>query len=126
MITQLETFIWAGLWEVDMIDRALLRESFHARIPKLLTCSIFSLAIAALLPACTLLEFKPAPASAENVAMNKIPIDQLDKKEARSESASYDGNWGYAPGNGLDPNDEWGRSRGVLDTTSPGCPFKFC
>jgi hypothetical protein len=39
------------------------------------------------------------------------------------EGAAYNGNWGFAPGNG---DDEWGRSRGFLDTNAPGCPLKFC
>jgi len=94
------------------------------RTTKLLMCSIFSLA--AVLPACTSLESVTATASAETVTMTNTPTDQLDKKEARKEGAAYNGNWGYSPGNGVDPNDEWGRSSGVLDTTSPGCPFKFC
>jgi hypothetical protein len=38
-------------------------------------------------------------------------------------TAPYNGNWGFAPGNG---DDAWGRSRGFLDTNAPGCPFKFC
>jgi hypothetical protein len=113
------------LWEVDMVGTALLREWVHARITKLLMC-IFSLAVAAVLPACTSLESMTATASAETVTMTNTPTDQPDKKEARKEGAAYNGNWGYAPGNGLDPNDEWGRSSGVLDTASPGCPFKFC
>jgi hypothetical protein len=61
----------------------------------------------------------------ESVTATNTPPDQLDKKEARKEGAAFNGNWGYAPGNGVDPNDEWGRSSGVLDTTSPGCPFEF-
>ena len=109
-----------------MIGTARLREWIHARKTKLLMCSIFSLAVAAVLPACTSLESMTATASAETVTMNNTPADQLDKKEVRKEGAAYNGNWGYAPGNGVDPNDEWGRSSGVLDTTSPGCPFKFC
>src|SRR5262245_20957772 len=104
---------------------ALLRECIHARMTKLLMGGTFSLAVAAGLPACTSLESVTAPASAERATMN-TPTDQLDKKEGRKEGAAYNGNWGYAPGNGLDPNDEWGRSTGVLETTSPGCPFKFC
>jgi hypothetical protein len=106
-----------------MIGTALLREWVHARMTKLVMCSIFSLAVAAVLPACTSLESMTAAASA---AMTNTPTDQLDKKEARKEGAAYNGNWGYAPGNGVDPNDEWGRSNGILDTNSPGCPFKFC
>jgi hypothetical protein len=109
-----------------MIGTALLREWVHARMTKLLMCGIFSLAVAAVLPACTSLESMTATASAETVTMTNTRTDQLDKKEARKEGAAYNGNWGYAPGNGLDPNDEWARSSGVLDTTSPGCPFKFC
>jgi hypothetical protein len=109
-----------------MIGTAQLCEWVHSRMAKLLTCSIFSFAVAAALPACTSLEPMTASASTETVTMTNTPTDQLDKKEAREEGATYNGNWGYAPGNGLGPNDEWGRSSGVLDTTSPGCPFKFC
>jgi hypothetical protein len=109
-----------------MTGTALLREWVPARMTKLLMRSIFSLAVAAVLPACTSLESMTATASAETVTMTNTPADQLDKKEVRKEGAAYNGNWGYAPGNGVDPNDEWGRSSGVLDTTSPGCPFKFC
>src|SRR5262245_38531130 len=108
-----------------MIGTALLRVRVYARMTKVLMCAIFSLAVAAVLPACTSLESVTAAASAETATMN-TPTDQLDKKEGRKEGAAYNGNWGYAPGNGLDPNDEWGRSTGVLETTSPGCPFKFC
>ena len=107
-----------------MIGTALLREWVPGCTTKLLMCSIFSLA--AVLPACTSLESVTATASAETVTMTNTPTDQLEKKEARKEGAAYNGNWGYSPGNGVDPNDEWGRSSGVLDTTSPGCPFKFC
>ena len=103
-----------------------LRKRVNARMTKILMCSIFSLAVAAVLPACTSLESIATTASAEIVTMTNPPTDQLDKKEVRKEGAAYNGNWGYAPGNGLDPNDEWGRSSGVLETTSPGCPFKFC
>src|SRR6478736_3352087 len=103
-----------------MIGTALLREWVRGRMTKLLMCSIFSLA--AVLPACTSLESMTATASAETVTMTNTPTDQLDKKEARKEGAAYNGNWGYTPGNGLD--DEWGRKSGVLDTNSPGCPFK--
>jgi hypothetical protein len=39
------------------------------------------------------------------------------------EGAAYNGNWGFAPGNG---DDEWGRSHGFWDTNAPGCPLKFC
>jgi len=39
------------------------------------------------------------------------------------EGAAYNGNWGFAPGNG---DDEWGRSSGFWDTNAPGCPLKFC
>jgi len=104
----------------------LLREWVHARMTKQLMCNIFSLAVTAVLPACTSLESMTATALAETVTMTNTPTDELDKKEARKEGAAYNGNWGYSPGNGVDPNDEWGRSSGVLDTTSPGCPFKFC
>jgi hypothetical protein len=107
-----------------MIGTALLREWVPGRTTKLLMCSIFSLA--AVLPACTSLESMTATTSAETVTMTNTPTDERDKKEARKEGAAYNGNWGYSPGNGVDPNDEWGRSSGVLDTTSPGCPFKFC
>jgi hypothetical protein len=123
LITDAGEIVRLGLWEVDMIGTALLCEWVHARTRKLLMCSIFSLAVAAVLPACTSLESMTATASA---AMTNTPTDQFDKKEARKEGAAYNGNWGYAPGNGMDPNDEWGRSSGVLDTNSPGCPFKFC
>ncbi len=105
-----------------MTDRALLHEWVHARMTKLVMCSIFSLAVAAVLPACTSLERMTATASAETVT--NTPTDQLDKKEDRKESTAYNGNWGYTPGNGLD--DEWGRKSGVLDSNSPGCPFKMC
>jgi len=108
-----------------MIGTAVSREWVRAHMTKLLMC-IFSLAVAAVLPGCTSLESMTATASAETVTMTNTPTDQPDKKEARKEGAAYNGNWGYAPGNGLDPNDEWGRSSGVLDTTAPGCPFKFC
>ena len=108
-----------------MIGTAVSREWVRARMTKLLMC-IFSLAVAAVLPGCTSLESMTATASAETVTMTNTPTDQPDKKEASKEGAAYNGNWGYAPGNGLDPNDEWGRSSGVLDTTAPGCPFKFC
>jgi len=104
----------------------LLREWVHARMTKQLMCNIFSLAVTAVLPACTSLESMTATALAETVTMTNTPTDELDKKEARKEGAAYNGNWGYSPGNGVDPNDEWGRSSGVLETTSPGCPFKFC
>jgi hypothetical protein len=107
-----------------MTDRALSREWVHARMTKLVMCSIFSLAVAAVLPACTSLERMTATASAETVTMTNTPTDQLDNKEARKEGAAYNGNWGYTPGNGLD--DEWGRKSGVLDANSPGCPFKRC
>ena len=102
---------------------ALLREWVHARMTKLLMCNIFSLAVAAVLPACASLESMTATASAETVTMTNTPTDELDKKEARKEGAAYNGNWGFAPGNG---DDEWGRSRGFLDTNAPGCPLKFC
>ncbi len=39
------------------------------------------------------------------------------------EGTAYNGNWGFAPGNG---NGEWGRSHGFWDTNAPGCPLKFC
>jgi hypothetical protein len=39
------------------------------------------------------------------------------------EGAAYNGNWGFAPGNG---DDEWGRSSGFWDTNAPGCPLKSC
>src|SRR5262245_37907668 len=98
----------------------------HARMPKLFLFSFVPLAVAAVLPACTSLEAVAPMASAETVTITNTPTDQLDKKEARKEGAAYNGNWGYAPGDGLDPNDEWGRASGVLETTAPGCPFKFC
>ena len=101
-----------------MTDRALSREWVHARMTKLVMCSIFSLAVAAVVPACTSLERMTATASAETVTMTNTPTDQLDNKEARKEGAAYSGNWGYTPG--------WGRKSGVLDTNSPGCPFKMC
>ena len=63
-----------------MIGTALLREWVHARMTKLLMCSIFSLA-AAVLPACTSLESMTATASAETVTMTNTPADQLDKKK---------------------------------------------
>ena len=105
---------------------APLCKCVHARMTKLLMCTIFSLAVAAVLPACTSLEAVAPMSSAETVTITNTPTDQLDKKEARKEGAAYNGNWGYAPGDGLDPNDEWGRASGVLETTAPGCPFKFC
>ena len=126
LITDVGEIIPLGLWEVGMTDRALLREWVDARMTKLVMCSIFSLAVAAVLPACTSLERMTATASAQTVTTTNTPTDQLDKKEARNEGAAYNGNWGYTPGNGADPNDEWGRSRGFMDTNSPGCPFKFC
>jgi 2-methylaconitate cis-trans-isomerase PrpF len=65
-----------------MTDRALSREWVHARMTKLVMCSIFSLAVAAVLPACTSLERMTATASAETVTMTNTPTDQLDNKEA--------------------------------------------
>jgi hypothetical protein len=109
-----------------MTGKVLLHERVHARMMKLLMCSIFPVVVAAVLPACTSLESVTATASAEPVPITNTSTDQSDKKDNRKEGAAYNGNWGYAPGNGADPNDEWGRSRGFLDTTSPGCPFKFC
>ena len=117
-----------------MIGRTLLHEWVHARMMKLLMCSIFPMAVAAVLPGCTSAEFVTATASAESVkttttskgkddAPDQPGKNQLDD---RKKDTAYNGNWGYAPGNGADPNDEWGRSRGFFDTNSPGCPFKFC
>ena len=59
-------------------------------------------------------------------AYGMVPRTRSARATPHKEGAAYNGNWGFSPGNGVDPNDEWGRSSGVLDTTSPGCPFKFC
>src|SRR5262245_62161514 len=80
---------------------APLCKCVYARMTKLLMCTIFSLAVVAVLPACTSLEAMTPMASAETVTMTNTPTDQLDKKEARKEGGAYNGNWGYAPGNGL-------------------------
>jgi len=111
-----------------MMSKALLHEWVHARMMKLLMCSIFPVVAAAVLPACTSVESVTAAASAPSVTMTNTntSTDQFDKKNDRKEGAAHNGNWGYAPGNGMDPDDEWARSRGLLDTNSPGCPFKFC
>ena len=109
-----------------MIGKTLLHERVHARMTKLLMCSIFPVAVAAVLPACTSVESLTATASAQSVTMTNTSTDQFDKKDDRKEGAAYNGNWGYAPGNGADPNDQWGRSRGFMDTNTPGCPFKSC
>jgi hypothetical protein len=107
-----------------MTGKALLHEWVHARMTKLLMCSIVPVAFAAVLPACTSVESVTATASAQSVTMTNTSTDQFDKKDDRKVGTAYNGNWGYAPGNGVD--DQWGRSGGVLDTTAPGCPFKFC
>src|SRR5215831_4812059 len=105
---------------------APLCKCVHARMTKLLMCTIFSLAVAAVLPACTSLEAVAPMGSAETVTITNTPTNQLDKKEARKEGRADNGNWSDASGDGLDPNYEWRRASGVLETTAPGCPFQFC
>ena len=118
-----------------MIGRARLHEWVHARMTKLLMCSLFPVAVGSVLPGCTSAESVTATiASAQSVTTTTTSkgkddaTDQSGKNQldARKEDTANTGNWGYAPGNGTDPDDQWSRSRGVLDTTSPGCPFKFC
>jgi hypothetical protein len=55
--------------------------------------------------------------------MTNTSSDQFDKKDDRKESAAYNGNWGYAPGNGMDPNDEWGSFAWIYGHQLTGVSF---
>jgi hypothetical protein len=107
-----------------MIGKALVREGARIRSTKLLMLCIFVAGAGANLPACTSMDFL----TAMNSTAKTEAADQPAQKQTTSstESTAKSGNWGYAPGNGTDPDDQWSRSQGILETTSPGCPFKFC
>jgi len=109
-----------------MIDMALLHHRVCDRITRLLLCSVFSAAVAAI---------TPATASTKASAIAKAPkrmdhaTSRYDKHNSgdRNNGAAYFGNWGYAPGGYYwNPNDLWHRSRGFWDTNAPGCPFRSC
>ena len=118
-----------------MIGRALLHEWVHARMTKLLMCSLFPVAVGSVLPGCTSAESVTATASAQSVTTTTTSkgkddaTDQSGKNQldARKEDTANTGNWGYAPGGYYwDPNYKWRRSLGFWDTNSPACPFRYC
>jgi arylsulfatase A-like enzyme len=104
---------------------------------KLLMCSVFSAAVAAITPATT-------SAGAETIATTpkekSYATGQLGKKHLGKRTygndysgfretppPGYYGNWGFAPGGDYwDRNYLWRRSLGFWDTNSPACPFRSC
>ena len=119
------------------IRKALLHERVRTHMTKLLMCSVFFAAVAAVTPVTT---------SAEAETMATTPkkmghaTGHLGKKHLghrndginyfgfnETPPSGYFGNWGYNPGGEYwNPNDRWRRSRGFWDTTAPGCPFRSC
>jgi arylsulfatase A-like enzyme len=104
---------------------------------KLLMCSVFSAAVAAITPATT-------SAAAETIAttpkgtghatghlgkkhLGKGPYRNNYSGFPETPPPGYYGNWGFAPGGDYwDRNYMWRRSLGFWDTNSPACPFRFC
>ena len=115
------------------IRTAQSRERVSAPMMKFFMCVAFSIAVTAL---------TSAPTSAEAETIAAAPkwmghtAGQSNKKHLRHRSdgnsyyshhETYNGNWGFTPGNGLSPTDwGWRRSRGFWDTTAPACPFRTC
>ena len=97
----------------------------RTRVMRLVMCSVFVVAVAAVTPATALAE-----ASTSSKAPKPMGYTGRYGKTNlgdRNDSAAYFGNWGYAPGGYYwNPNDLWHRSRGFWDTNAPGCPFRSC
>jgi hypothetical protein len=119
------------------IRKALSHERIWTHMRKLLMCSVFSAAVAAITPATT-------SAAAETIATTPkgtghatghLGKKHLGKRPYRNNYSGfpetpppgYYGNWGFAPGGDYwDRNYMWRRSLGFWDTNSPACPFRFC
>jgi arylsulfatase A-like enzyme len=113
----------------------------HARVrthmTKLLMCSVFSAAVAAITPVTTSAEAETIATSPKGMG---YATGQLGKKHLVTRNdgnnyygyretppPGYYGNWGFAPGgNYWDRNYLWRRSLGFWDTNSPACPFRSC
>jgi hypothetical protein len=120
-----------------IIRNALPHERFWTHMRKLLMCSVFSAAVAAITPATT-------SAEAETIATTPkekgYATDQLGKKHLGNRTydnkysgfretppPGYYGNWNFAPGGDYwNRNYLWRRSLGFWDTNSPACPFRSC
>lgn len=102
-------------------------QCIHTWAGKLLMGSVFFVVVAAIIPTATSAEVVGSHVSGQSGKKHSGHRNDGSNHHVYYETPSYNGNWGFTPGNGLTSTDwGWRRSRGFWDTTAPACPFRTC